>query len=95
MKRLLIFSYYFPPTGGAGVQRAVNFVKNLPDLGFDCYVLAGTDKNFCFNLNKDNSLDCISNEKVFRITLNKFENLQSKIFPGFIKRYLPSIALRH
>ena len=34
MKRLLIVSYYWPPTGGSGVQRWVKFAKYLPPLGW-------------------------------------------------------------
>lgn len=34
MKRVLIISYYWPPTGGSGVQRWVKFCKYLPELGW-------------------------------------------------------------
>lgn len=34
MKRILIVSYYWPPTGGSGVQRWVKFAKYLPSLGW-------------------------------------------------------------
>ena len=34
MKRLLIISYYWPPTGGSGVQRWVKFAKYLPSFGW-------------------------------------------------------------
>ena len=34
MKRLLIISYYWPPTGGSGVQRWVKFSKYLPEFGW-------------------------------------------------------------
>ena len=34
MKRLLIITYYWPPTGGSGVQRWVKFSKYLPQLGW-------------------------------------------------------------
>ena len=34
MKRLLIISYYWPPTGGSGVQRWVKFAKYLPSEGW-------------------------------------------------------------
>lgn len=33
-KRLLIISYYWPPTGGSGVQRWVKFSKYLPEHGW-------------------------------------------------------------
>lgn len=34
MKKLLYFAYYFPPQGGAGVQRSLKFVRYLPDFGW-------------------------------------------------------------
>jgi len=34
MKRALIITYYWPPSGGAGVQRWLKFVKYLPDEGW-------------------------------------------------------------
>ena len=34
MKRVLIISYYWPPTGGSGVQRWVKFAKYLPSEGW-------------------------------------------------------------
>ena len=34
MKRLLLISYYFPPSGGSAVQRVLKFVRYLPDHGW-------------------------------------------------------------
>lgn len=34
-KRVLIITYYWPPTGGSGVQRWVKFTKYLPDEGWE------------------------------------------------------------
>lgn len=34
MKRVLIISYYWPPSGGSGVQRWVKFAKFLPEYGW-------------------------------------------------------------
>jgi len=39
MKKVLIITYYFPPSGGAGVQRVLKFVKYLPEFGWDPTVL--------------------------------------------------------
>lgn len=35
VKRVLIITYYWPPTGGAGVQRWLKFVKYLRDFGWE------------------------------------------------------------
>ena len=34
-KKVLIITYYWPPSGGAGVQRWLKFVKYLPKNGWD------------------------------------------------------------
>ncbi len=34
MKRALIITYYWPPAGGAGVQRWLKFSKYLPEYGW-------------------------------------------------------------
>ena len=34
MKRVLVISYYWPPSGGSGVQRWVKFSKYLPAEGW-------------------------------------------------------------
>ena len=41
MKRILVLAYYFPPHGGAGVQRTVKFLKAWPALGYESVVLTG------------------------------------------------------
>ncbi len=38
-KRVLVIAYYFPPSGGSGVQRALKFVKYLPFFGWTPEVL--------------------------------------------------------
>jgi glycosyltransferase involved in cell wall biosynthesis len=35
MQKVLIITYYWPPSGGAGVQRWLKFVKYLPDYGWE------------------------------------------------------------
>ena len=34
MKRVLVITYYWPPSGGSGVQRWVKFAKYLPSEGW-------------------------------------------------------------
>ena len=41
MTKVLFIAYYFPPTGGAGVQRALKFVQYLPSEGFLPVVITG------------------------------------------------------
>lgn len=46
MKKVLIITYYFPPSGGPGVQRVLKFVKYLPDFGWQPIVLTVQDGDF-------------------------------------------------
>ncbi len=39
MKKVLIITYYWPPSGGAGVQRSLKFVKYLPAFGIEPIVI--------------------------------------------------------
>lgn len=39
MKKVLIITYYWPPSGGAGVQRWLKFAKYLPEFGWEPVIL--------------------------------------------------------
>ena len=52
-KKVLIITYYWPPSGGSGVQRWLKFAKYLPQFGWTPYVL--TPENPSFTI-KDESL---------------------------------------
>jgi glycosyltransferase involved in cell wall biosynthesis len=41
MKRVAVLAYYFPPLGGAGVQRAVAIARHLPKYGWEPVVVTG------------------------------------------------------
>lgn len=45
-KKVLIISYYWPPSGGSGVQRWLKFVKYLPQLGWTPYVFTPENPSF-------------------------------------------------
>jgi glycosyltransferase involved in cell wall biosynthesis len=46
MKKVLIVTYYFPPSGGPGVQRVLKFVKYLPQFGWQPVILTVHDAEF-------------------------------------------------
>ena len=39
-KKILIITYYWPPSGGSGVQRWLNFSNYLVGMGYDITVLS-------------------------------------------------------
>ena len=46
MKRVLVIAYYWPPSGGSGVQRWVKFVKYLPSSGWEPVVFAPENADY-------------------------------------------------
>lgn len=46
MKKVLIISYYWPPSGGSGVQRWLKFVKYLRDFGWEPIIYTVEDGEY-------------------------------------------------
>ncbi|HEU5292770.1 MAG TPA: glycosyl transferase [Cyclobacteriaceae bacterium] len=59
-KKVLIIAYYWPPSGGSGVQRWLKFVKYLPSFGWKPYVF--TPENPAFELQDESLLKDIPAE---------------------------------
>ena len=45
-RKVLVVAYYFPPSGGPGVQRTLKTVKYLPEFGWDPVVLTVRDADW-------------------------------------------------
>ncbi len=45
-KKVLIITYYWPPSGGAGVQRWLKFVKYLPEFGWEPVIYTPENPEF-------------------------------------------------
>ena len=82
MKKVLIITYYFPPAGGAGVQRWLKFVKYLPQYGCEPIVLT-VDGNYASYPQKDASLaaDIPSGLKVVRTRTREILSAYKKLSP--------------
>ncbi|HPB05585.1 MAG TPA: glycosyl transferase, partial [Prolixibacteraceae bacterium] len=46
MKKVLVVNHYWPPTGGACVQRWVDFSTNLAEMGYEITVLTPDNPGF-------------------------------------------------
>jgi len=55
MKKVLIITYYWPPSGGAGVQRWLKFAKYLPEFGWEPIILT-VDPRYASYPQRDESL---------------------------------------
>lgn len=80
MQKILIITYYWPPSGGAGVQRWVKFVKYLPDYGIEPIVLT-VDPEYASYPVVDKSLmnELPPNLKVYYTKSNEPFNYYKKI----------------
>lgn len=75
MKKVLIITYYWPPSGGAGVQRSLKFVKYLPEFGIEPIVIT-VDRNQATYPILDESLLKEVKENVRVIRTRSFEPLK-------------------
>jgi len=91
--KLLLISYYWPPSGGSGVQRWLNFSNNLVKKGWDITVFTAKNANYPII---DNGLTRIVDKsiKVFRIPIleptrflkkNNSDNINSS---NFINKFI-------
>ena len=102
-KRVLIITYYWPPSGGSGVQRWLKFAKYLPEAGWEPVIF--TPENPDFDLKDETLLKEISpNLEVIRFPIWEPYQLfakvkkQGKSHPGRIleqqkKGFLEKVAI--
>jgi glycosyltransferase involved in cell wall biosynthesis len=45
LKKVLFIAYYFPPIGGGGVQRSINFARYLPSVGYLPVIITGPGRS--------------------------------------------------
>ncbi len=73
-KKVLIFTYYWPPAGGAGVQRWLKFTKYLHDFNIEPIVIT-VDENHSSYAQIDESLNSEIKESQRVFKTNSFEPL--------------------
>ncbi len=81
MKKVLIITYYWPPSGGAGVQRWLKFAKYLPDYGIEPLILT-VDPQYASYPQVDKSLEkeIPPNLKIFKTRSFEALRILSGIF---------------
>lgn len=79
--KILVIVYYWPPSGGAGVQRWVKLTKYLSDLGFEVYVVT-VDEKYASYLQLDETLLKEVDPRVRILKTRSFEaiNLFARLF---------------
>jgi len=82
-KKVLIITYYWPPSGGPGVQRVLKFVKYLPQYGWEPIILTVKDGEYPA-LDKSLFRDVDSKLKIYKTQTREVFNLFRKL-SGFKK----------
>lgn len=72
MKKVLIITYYWPPSGGAGVQRWLKFAKYLPEFGWQPIILT-VDPQYASYPQSDESLSSEIHPDCLVYTTKSFE----------------------
>ncbi|MBC34768.1 MAG: hypothetical protein CL663_01805 [Bacteroidetes bacterium] len=62
MKKILFLSYYWPPSGGAGVQRALKFMKYFREFKIDPTLITVDEKVASYPLRDDSLLDDVDKD---------------------------------
>ncbi|WP_436517374.1 hypothetical protein [Ekhidna sp. To15] len=76
-RKVLIISYYWPPSGGVGVQRWMNFALQLKNRGWDPIVL--TPENPQFEIKDENLLDMVDEIPTIKLPIWEPFNLFHKL----------------
>ncbi len=73
LKKILVITYYWPPSGGPGVQRVLKYCKYLPKYGWEPIILTVSDGDFPV-LDESLGLE-VENFKVFKTKSFSFHKL--------------------
>ena len=88
MKKVLFITYYWPPAGGATVNRIFKFSQYLPDFGWEPVILTTRDGDFPFI---DESLlqEVKPETRVYRSAGFSLHKVFSKLSPKSKKNFVP------
>ncbi|REJ80071.1 MAG: hypothetical protein DWQ44_08870 [Bacteroidetes bacterium] len=88
-KRALILSYYFPPSGGSGVQRWMFFSRYLNEFGIEPVVVTVKPEEASYKFLDNTLLDKVSHVKVKRTSTMEPLGLYAKIRGGEKSEHIP------
>ena len=92
-KKILIFTYYWPPSGGSGVQRWMYFAKYLKALGWEPIVITVDEKKASYPVLDFDLLQEIRNIKVVRTDTKEPLKIYSQILTGSLNKGIPQGAV--
>ena len=99
MDKVLIITYYWPPSGGAGVQRWLKFSKYLPEYGWEPIILTVDPKKASYPQLDESLVEDVSSKlKVYRTSTFEIYSFYKKLsknkeipYGGFSNQSNPSL----
>jgi glycosyltransferase involved in cell wall biosynthesis len=90
MKKILIITYYWPPSGGSGVQRWMYFSKYLPEFGYEPIVLTVSEKKASYKHTDISFLENVKGIETYKTNTLEPLKLYSLITTGDKTAGIPS-----
>ena len=88
-KKVLILTYYWPPSGGSGVQRWMYFAKYLKTLGWEPFVVTVDEKKASYPVLDFELLEEVKDLIVVKTSTQEPLKVYSKWFTGSPNRGIP------
>lgn len=82
MKKVLIITYYWPPSGGSGVQRWMYFCKYLHEFGITPIVITVDEKKASYRYEDVSFIEKVKDIEVYRTKTREPLKIYSKILSG-------------
>ena len=89
MEKVLVITYYWPPSGGSGVQRWMFFCKYLPSYGIEPYVITVDENNASYKFSDKTLIENVKDVKTYRTRTLEPLKFYSKIVGGDVKTNIP------
>ena len=88
-KKVLILSYYWPPSGGSGVQRWMYFAKYLKQLGWEPIIITVDEKEASYPILDKSLLEEVNDIRVIKTRTREPLKMYSRLSSGRSRQGIP------
>jgi len=90
MKKVLLLAYYYPPMGGAGVQRTAKFVKYLSSVGYIPSVVSGLGDvgSPCTPAVDPTLAEDVNGWKTYQIELSRTDRFKRSLYSNKLCKFI-------
>ena len=93
-KKVLILSYYWPPSGGSGVQRWMYFAKHLKQLGWEPIVITVDEYQAAYPVMDPSLLEDVKDIKVIKTSTREPLRFYSLLISGNSQSGIPQAEVK-